>query len=719
MRRNHSMSAGLGQTPHRLTTADEVEAIIGHPMSAITLKQVDVLDEGCRAVLEHSPLAGLGYRDADGTSRTTFVGGAPGFARVHSPTRFSFLLPDGSAHGPVSLLFLVPGVGETLRINGTVTRRKGAETVVDVQEAYVHCAQAVIRSRLWQPPVPAEPVTPVDGAGPLAAPGIAEFVAAAPFLALSSWDDAGGSDTSPRGDRQQVVRVLDDRTLILPDRKGNKRADTLHNLVRDDRMSFAALVPGRSGVLHVRGRGSITDDPQLLAPLALRGTPPHAALLIDVEHAEITGNDAVARSRVWAPATHLDRATAPDMGAVAAAHLARTMARSRKRVSAALVRLVMRVPGIGRLLRRVLDSSYRSELAAEGYDDVEIGGSRPGAPATDNPPRQVRIVDVRQETPSAATLVLADAGRPQPFDFRPGQFFTLTGDLAGRPVRRAYSASSAAGATQLEVTVKLVDGGRFSTHVHRGLRAGDRLALRGPSGSFHVDPAASHDLVLVAAGSGITPMMSIIRTVLAAPGDARVALLYSSRTAEEIIFADELHRLSERHPQRLSVTHVLTQEQGRLDAARLRGWLAEQRPAADTRYLTCGPDGLMDTFRQVLAELGVPEEKVHLERYASATGPVDASTAPQAMVVQDGEHALGEVVVEPGQTLLDAGLAAGLEMPFSCTVGNCGECMVRLRSGQVVMSRPNCLTPEQEADGFVLTCVGCPLSAVTVDVQAP
>lgn len=293
----------------RLTTADEVESTVGLPASAVMLKQISTLDEGCRTVLARCPVAAFGYRDSDGTSRTTFIGGTPGFVRVHSPTRISFSLPGpGDPYGPVSFFFLLPGVGEILRVNGSVAARKGAGTTVDIAEAYVHCAQAVLRSRLWQPPAPAGPVAPATpaaefaGDGPLRRPGVAEFLAAAPFLALSTWDASGGSDTSPRGDRQEVARILDGRTLVVPDRKGNRRADTLHNLLRDDRLSFAALVPGRTGVLHVRGRGAITDDPALLETMALRGMPPHLALLIDVEHAEVTGSDAVARSRLWTPA---------------------------------------------------------------------------------------------------------------------------------------------------------------------------------------------------------------------------------------------------------------------------------------------------------------------------------------------------------------------------------------------------------------------------------
>ncbi|MFJ8597818.1 2Fe-2S iron-sulfur cluster-binding protein [Streptomyces shenzhenensis] len=720
-------------SPHRLTTVDEVETTVGRPAPAVMLKQISALDEGCRTVLARCPIAAFGYRDADGTSRTTFIGGAPGFARVHSPTRISFSLPEsGDPHGPVSFFFLLPGVGEILRVNGSVAARKGAETTVDIEEAYVHCAQAVLRSRLWQPPAPAGPAAEIAGDGPLCRPGVAEFLAAAPFLALSTWDSSGGSDTSPRGDRQTVARILDDRTLVIADRKGNKRADTLHNLLQDDRLSLAALVPGRSGVLHVRGRGAITDDAALLEPMALRGMPPHLALLIDVEHAEVTGNDAVARSRLWTPGAHVDRSTTPDLMALAGEHLAANSAGADGAPPAFLLKILWAIPGLTRLLRLVMNRAYRSGLRKEGYEDIEPGAGkrrrgllrrRPAdGGGTENPLRKVRIAEVRRETPSAVTLVLEDAGEnPGSFDFRPGQFFTLVADIDGRPVRRAYSASSAPGSPRLEVTVKHVEGGRFSTHVHRSLRAGDRLAVRGPSGSFHAEPQPPDEIVLVAAGSGVTPMMSMIRTQLAdRPGRDRIALLYSSRSAEEIIFADELTRLAKDHPDRLSVTHVLTRRDGRLDADGIRRWITGLSPARDAHYYTCGPEPLMDAVQTALTGLGVPDERVHHERYTSGAADTGTTaTVPQEMTVEEDGHPVGTVVVEPGQTLLDAGLAAGLPMPYSCTVGNCGDCMVRLRSGEVTQNEPNCLTPRQQADGYVLTCVSCPLSKVTLDITDP
>ncbi|WP_406300080.1 FAD-binding oxidoreductase [Embleya sp. NBC_00888] len=719
-------------TPRRLETVTDIETIVGRPAPMIMLKELSALDEGCRTVLAHSPIAAVGYRDSDGTSRTTFVGGAPGFARALSTTRISFSLPGTSdPHGPVSLFFLLPGVGEILRVNGTAAGRKGAQTSVDITQAWVHCAQAVLRSGLWNPPTtPSVPTHRIEGDGPLAGPGIADFLAAAPFLALSSWDAAGGSDTSPRGDQQTVARILDDRTLVIADRKGNKRADTLHNLLQDGHLSLAALVPGRRGVLHVRGRAAITDDPALVETMALRGMSPHLALLIDVEHAEVNGNDALVRSRLWNPGAHPDRATMPDLMALGAEHLAANAAGADGGPPAFLLKAVGAIPGMNRLLRWGIDRAYRSGLRKEGYGDIQPGAGahrgirrrRPTDVGTGEPSlRQVRVAEVRRETPSAVTLVLEDAGRhPQPFDFRPGQYFTLVADIDGRPVRRAYSASSAPGASRLEVTVKHVEDGRFSTHVHRGLRVGDRLAVRGPSGSFHAQLQPPDDTVLIAAGSGVTPMMSMIRTRLAdRHGRDKIALLYSSRTTEETIFGDELDRLAADLPDRLSVTHVLTRQAGRLDADGVRHWLTQRSPTPDTHYYVCGPDPLMDAVQDVLADLGVLDEKAHQERYTSGAGTGNTTTVPQEMRVEKDGRPLGTVTVEPGQTLLEAGLAAGLAMPHSCTVGNCGDCMVKLNSGDVTQNEPNCLTPQQKSDGYVLTCVGCPMSKVTLDITDP
>lgn len=647
-----------------LTTVAQVESAVGRPAAMIALKQIAALDQGCRDILARSPIAAFGYRDASGTSRTTYIGGAAGFARVHSAKRFS--IPGApEAYGPVSLFFLLPGVGEVLRVNGTA--RGGS---VEVAEAYIHCAQAVLRSRLWQDPSPPGPVL-VAGDGPLRGPGVAEFLAASPFLALSTWDSHGGSDTSPRGDRLTVARILDGHTLAIPDRRGNKRADTLHNLLQDDRISLAALVPGRSGVLHVHGRATITDDPSLLATMALRGQAPHAALVIRVAEAFVSGNEAVIKSRLWSGSV----SDAPDLMAIGAAHLAANSGRTGR-----LMRMIGAIPGLTRLMRRVIDRAYDSGLRKEGYDSMAV-----------------RVVALRRETPNAVTLVLDGS-----YDFLPGQFFTLSADIEGRTVRRAYSASSAPGPGRLEVTVKHVPGGVFSTYVHSSLKAGDRLGVRGPSGSFHASPSPL--TVMIAAGSGITPMMSMIR----ARTDGKFALLYASRTLSETIFARELADC----PDWLTVTHVLSSVSPRLDASRVRSWVSDLSPMPDTQFYVCGPAPLMEAARDALSELEVPASRVHWENFTS--GPV-TTTTPQVMTVTG--H--GSATVEAGQTLLDAGLAAGFPMPHSCTVGNCGDCLVRLRTGTVTASTPNCLTPQQQADGYALACVSCPLSPVTIDLTDP
>lgn len=177
--------------------------------------------------------------------------------------------------------------------------------------------------------------------------------------------------------------------------------------------------------------------------------------------------------------------------------------------------------------------------------------------------------------------------------------------------------------------------------------------------------------------------------------------------------------MAKNNPDRLSVTHVLTHRDGRLDADGVHRWITGLSPASGAHYYTCGPVPLMDAVQDVLTGLGVPAEQVHHERCTSGADTGTVGTVPQEMVVEEDGRPVGTVVVEPGRTLLDAGLAAGLPMPYSCTVGNCGDCMVRLRAGVVTRNKPNCLTPRQKADGYVLACVSCPLSKVTLDITDP
>ncbi|MFI5839674.1 pyridoxamine 5'-phosphate oxidase family protein [Catenuloplanes sp. NPDC051500] len=684
---------------NRVSTVAGIESIIGRPVDVVMRKQVGALDEGCRRVLAAAPLAGLGYLDAEGRPHTTVVGGRPGFAEVESPRRISLpagpLPPVGSG---VSFVFLLPGVREVLRLNGTVAGTSG-RLVVDLEQVYVHCARAVGRSGLWETPRPAPPRPGGTPDGPLAEARVAAFLAATPFLFVSSWDADGGSDTSPRGDNPGFLRVLDGRTLVMPDRRGNKRADTFHNLLTDDRLSIVALVPGRLEALHLSGRAEITDDPGLLATMAIGAQVPHAAVVFTVSEAIVRTNEAVGAAQAWDRTRHVDLTAVPDLNALATVHLAGNMPQSAGgRLMRAVARWLDRYPRFTRPLTAAL---FSRELKREGYEPDRQPPPAPGRP--------VRVAEVIRETADATTLVLEDpAGTP--FDFLPGQFFTLVLDIGGRTVRRAYSASSAPGSARVTLTVKRTADGYASAHVRDAVRAGDELRVLGPSGSFHVDGAPA-ELVLLAAGSGITPMMSIIRSTLA--GDGRITLFYGNRTEADIIFRAALDELAREHPGRLTVRHLLsrpgptwTGRRGRLDRETVREALAD-----GAHYYACGPAGMLAGIREVLDEAAVPSGRRHEETFTGGAVAAGDGVA-QKMTVGD----LGTVTVAAGQTLLDAGLEAALPMPYSCTVGSCGECRVRLRAGEVRTAEPNCLSRADRDAGYVLACVTQPRTEVVIEI---
>lgn len=361
----------------KVTTAEGLEAIVGTPRQMVLMKQIDALDDGCRSVLANAPIAGFGFRDNEGIARTTLIGGVLGFARVDSPTRVSFDLrvdqPGPVAGGGVSLVFLLPGIGETLRLNGSVAERSDTSVVIDLEEAFVHCARSILRSGLWDDVrtdltaarVESLPERDDGTAGPLAGAAVAGFLASSPFVAVSSWDAEGSSDTSPRGDRPGFLRVLDSQTLALPDRRGNQRADTFRNVLACDRISLAAVIPGRDDVLHMSGTAYVTDDPALLSTMAVGEKPPQAALIVRVERADIVANEAVRMSMIWRRSAHIDPSGVPDLMGLAAQHLASNKARGAKAsITRALTKGLAAAP---KLMRRAIDLGYRKELEDEGY----------------------------------------------------------------------------------------------------------------------------------------------------------------------------------------------------------------------------------------------------------------------------------------------------------------------------------------------------------------
>jgi len=346
--------------------------------------------------------------------------------------------------------------------------------------------------------------------------------------------------------------------------------------------------------------------------------------------------------------------------------------------------------------------------------------------------RELEIVEVVRETPSAVSLLLRDpSGQPLP-PVRPGQFFTLLVELDGETLRRAYSISSDCRERErLRLTIKRVPGGRVSNYLNDEARAGQRLRVLGPSGEFGCAPepdrSSPRELVLIAGGSGITPMMALIRTLLPSEPGCSIALIYGNRSAEQVIFAAELRELEAQHGERLRVHPILehappdwTGATGVCDRPTLAGLLDHEplaiRPTAE--FLLCGPAPMMAIARELLLERGVAGSRIRSENFLAPRLEAAAEAmlrSPQAVTIAIQDREVG-VVVQPGQSILEAGLAAGLPMPYSCAMGGCAACKVELERGTVVMQSPNCLADSERAAGYVLACVANPTAPCRVRV---
>jgi len=338
--------------------------------------------------------------------------------------------------------------------------------------------------------------------------------------------------------------------------------------------------------------------------------------------------------------------------------------------------------------------------------------------------RHFRVASVVRETADAVSLVFEDPGG-LPIRFAPGQFFTLHVRIGDEVHKRAYSASSnALDPMRVAVTIKRVHDGRVSRHLVANVREGDSIEVHGPSGVFvPTGSSAPRVLVLVGGGSGITPLSSITRTLLASEPETRIVLIYGNRAFEDIIFKGALDELAQAHPGRLTVRHVLQTPppewaggSGLLDAAAL-GRELDALPAGTTagaEYFLCGPAPMMASARACLESRGVPATEIHEERFVSSHAATGAGEAQPITVRLSGED--HELVVPVGKTVLETALDAGVDMPFSCTVGGCGACRVLLTSGTVAMDEPNCLSPQERADGYVLACSSRPTSRCTFEV---
>jgi ring-1,2-phenylacetyl-CoA epoxidase subunit PaaE len=345
---------------------------------------------------------------------------------------------------------------------------------------------------------------------------------------------------------------------------------------------------------------------------------------------------------------------------------------------------------------------------------------------------RLTIRDVRPETADSISVAfevppaLRDAYR-----FRQGQFLTLREILDGEDVRRSYSVCvgvpeyEAHG--ELRVAIKRVAGGRFSNWANASLAPGRAIDVMTPDGRFftELDASRARRYLGFAGGSGITPMLSLIKTTLAAEPASSFTLVYGNRTVSSIMFLETLEELKNTYMERLRLVHVLSDEpqevdllSGLLDAERCSELVRTvlQDEAIDEAFI-CGPAPMMDAAEAALAQAGVPRERIHIERFgtpapARATAPVAlASDAPAArvVIVVDGKERHLRVPYS-GQAILDAGLAAGANLPYACTGGVCCTCRAKVLEGEVRMDKNYTLEPAEIAQGFVLTCQSHPVS---------
>ena len=318
------------------------------------------------------------------------------------------------------------------------------------------------------------------------------------------------------------------------------------------------------------------------------------------------------------------------------------------------------------------------------------------------------------------------------YAFDAGQSLTLRRSVEGVEERRSYSICAPVG-ERPRVGVREVPDGLFSRWLVRDVRPGTRIDVQTPAGRFRADPAAGGRHLCVAAGSRITPTLSIAASVLAGSPAAHVTLLYGNRRAGTVMFAEELSDLKDRYGERFELVHVLSREprdvellSGRLDGDRMRTLLDLLVPldAVDHVWL-CGPYEMVQDARAVLAELGVPAERVHRELFFVDVPPPPVEHAEAAPEGDTSEVTLtidgrsSTVPLPRGRSILDGAQAVRSDLPFACKGGVCGTCRALLRHGTVDMRRNYALEEAETAAGFVLTCQSYPTSdAVTVDYDA-
>ena len=334
------------------------------------------------------------------------------------------------------------------------------------------------------------------------------------------------------------------------------------------------------------------------------------------------------------------------------------------------------------------------------------------------------INEIQRETEAAICLGFdVPDSLKEIFTFKAGQYVTLKATINGKKVRRDYSLCVSPTDNQLKVVVKEVENGTFSTFANRSLKVGDALAVSAPNGRFTFEPddSKSRHILLFAAGSGITPVMSILKTILKDEPNSHAYLVYGNKSPKDTIFLDELTALSEGFSERFEHIKLYSQANedgalfGRIDSSHINYVLKNtfKHIAFDSYYL-CGPEAMTITIRNILQDRGVESNKVFYELFTAATpteeslAEVNDGTTEITVIVDDDEATF---TMQQDKTVLEAALNEGLDAPYSCQGGVCSSCIARIVEGEATMRQNNILTDSELAEGLILTCQAQPTSA--------
>lgn len=339
------------------------------------------------------------------------------------------------------------------------------------------------------------------------------------------------------------------------------------------------------------------------------------------------------------------------------------------------------------------------------------------------------VSDIRKETSDTVSVAFdVPEQLKDQYAFIQGQYLTLKTDIDGEEVRRSYSICVSPLDGELRVAVKKVSGGRFSTYANEQLKVGDALEVMPPTGRFYteVDADQTKKYVAFAAGSGITPIMAIMRTVLETESNSEFTLFYGNKHSGTIIFKEQIEDLKDRYTDRLSVYHILSKEQtgsdlfyGRVDQEKCDVFCSKLfHPLTIDEYFLCGPEPMIRLVSKHLEDAGVKKERIHFELFTSPAQLEGAKKAAAHEAEKDVDHAMVTLQIDgdkttyelhdKSKTILDSALEAGLDVPFACKGAVCMTCRAKLISGEARMDMNYALTDDEVKQGFILTCQSHP-----------